>query len=253
MVTRKTKRGSRRRYKKRLPRRKQRGGSTTVPIVIISWNNYTFLKNFIDQIKKYANPIIVLDNKSSYPPLLKYYDDIKAELGDKIDIRRLDQNYGHTVYMQIKDTLPSIYILTDPDVELNAKLPTDFTDTLVALSEKYQAYKVGFALDLSDKEKFIKCDNYTQGKSIYDWESQYWNNRITDDKYELYDAAIDTTFCLINNKYSGGKNIRIAGDFTARHLPWYEGYIKNHIPQDEIDFWKKENKSSSILFNCLKL
>jgi hypothetical protein len=132
-------------------------------------------------------------------------------------------------------------------------MPYNFDQILLDISNKYKSYKVGAALDLSDSDKFIQCPNYTQGKNIYDWERQFWSNSIRDCNYEMYYADIDTTFCLINNKYSSENNIRVAGIFTAKHLPWYDGYIKQNISEDEINFWKKNNKSSSILFTCLKL
>ena len=34
--------------------------------------------------------------------------------------------------------------------------------------------------------------------NIYEWEIQYWENKINDKNYELYYADIDTTFCLID-------------------------------------------------------
>ena len=229
-----------------------------IPIVIICWNNYYFVKNFVSQLLKYDNPIIILDNHSDYPELLDYYKEIKTELKDRIDIRMLDKNYGHKVYITLKDTLPNVYILSDPDLQLNDDMPKNFSEILLKLSDKYKSYKVGVALNIEDHDKFIKCDNYTKDKNIHDWELQFWKNKINDDEYELYYADTDTTFCLINNNYNynnnhNNNNIRIANNFTAKHLPWYEDYIKNNISQKEIDHWKSNNKSSSILFTCLKL
>ena len=69
-----------------------------------------------------------------------------------------------------------------------------------------------------------------------------WQKKINDDAYELYHADVETTFALINNKYYKGNNyegIRIAGNFTAKHLPWYVDYIKNNIPVNEVQHWKK--------------
>lgn len=224
----------------------------TIPIVIISWNNYYFVKHFIDQIKHFNNPIIVLDNNSNYQPLLDYYKDIKLELNEKIDIRLLSENHGHMVYAKLSHELPDIFILSDPDLELNPNMPSNFTDILLSISNKYQRYKVGLALSIEDSNEFIQCDQYSFGKNIHDWESQFWSTRIDDSEYELYNADIDTTFCLINKKYNGGA-IRIAGNFTAKHLPWYDNYIKHNVSRDEIDNWLQNNKSSSILFSCLKL
>jgi hypothetical protein len=225
-----------------------------IPIVVICWNNYFFVKNFVNQLKKFPNPIILLDNNSSYQPLLDYYIEIKNELQDKIEIRMLEENYGHFVYITLGHTLPDIYVLSDPDLELNENMPIDFVNQLLNISNKYKSYKTGSALLLDDKENFIDCPNYTGGKSIADWESQFWINKINDDNYELYDADIDTTLCLINKNYGNeNKVIRVAGDFTARHLPWYKEYIKTNVSHNEIENWKKNNKSSSILFSCLKL
>jgi hypothetical protein len=221
-----------------------------IPIVIICWNNYYFVKNFINQLKKYKNPIIILDNNSNLQDLLEYYKEIKKELQNRIEIRLLTENYGHTVYLKLKEQLPYIYILSDPDLEINDNLPQNFAEILLNISNEYKSYKVGSALDISDKEKFIQCDNYTGGLSIYEWEKQFWQNRINNNDYELYYADIDTTFCLINNNYTSN-NIRVAGVFTAKHLPWYLDYIKNNVHENEIENWKKNNKSSSIL-HCVK-
>ena len=223
--------------------------SYNIPIVIIGYNNYFFVKNFVNQLKKYKNPIIILDNNSKYPELLNYYKEIKNELGNKIDIRILNENYGHRVYLKLKNELPDIYILSDPDLELNKNMPENFAEILLNISNKYKYYKVGAALNIDDNDLFVTCENNI---NIYDTEKQYWINKINDE-FELYYANIDTTFCLINNNYYDNNEysgIRVAGNFTATHLPWYKGYITNNISEEEIDFWKKNNISSSIL-KCL--
>ena len=134
--------------------------NTDIPIVIICWNNYYFIKNFINQIKKYNTNIIVLDNKSTYVKLLDYYKEIKNELKDRIDIRLLDKNYGSNVYVELKNELPQIYILSDPDLELNTNMPDNFIDILLNISNQYKSYKVGAALNIKDKNDFIECENY---------------------------------------------------------------------------------------------
>ena len=68
-----------------------------IPIVVICWNELTYIKNMVDQLKHYNHPIILLDNHSTYEPLLEYYKEIKKELGNKIERRMLKKNYGCTV------------------------------------------------------------------------------------------------------------------------------------------------------------
>jgi FkbM family methyltransferase len=107
-----------------------------------------------------------------------------------------------------------------------------------------------------------KTLNYSNtGKTIYDWESQFYQNKINDDIYELYDASIDTAFCLVNKKYEyNDYNVRIAGNFTAKHLPWYieneiyniyENY-KRSINANTISSISKTIKED-IENNCLKI
>ena len=66
--------------------------------------------------------------------------------------------------------------------------------------------------------------------SIRNWESQFWLNKIENEcEYEIYKADIDTTFCLMNKKNIESEidlHIRVAGDFTEKHIPWY---IENEI------------------------
>ena len=225
--------------------------SGQIPIVMIAYNNLFFVRNFILQIKHFKNPIILFDNKSTYEPLLQYYKEIKAELGSKIDIRLMDENKGCHVASLYEHTLPKIYILSDPDLQLNPGMPENFSDILLALSIKYEAYKVGLALDISEPEKLLSCKEYENGQTIMEWEGKYWKKPIADNDYELYDAPIDTTFCLINRAYSKETQIRIAGDFTAKHLPWYKGFLKEHISSNELEHWKRGNNSSSILNSCI--
>jgi dTDP-4-dehydrorhamnose reductase len=68
---------------------------------------------------------------------------------------------------------------------------------------------------------------------------------VDDAEYEIYNAEVDTTFCLINkSNYSGNwkNHIRIAGNFTAKHLPWYK---KNKI-FDLYDNYLENKKTTYI-------
>ncbi len=218
-----------------------------IPVVVIAWNNLTFVKNFVNQIQHITNKIIIMDNASTYPPMFEYYDALEKQDIDKYEIRRFSTNYGHNVCYLFLDTLPDIFVMSDPDLQLNPKMPINVIEHLLYISNTYQAAKVGFALDLSDHDKFIKG---TTGSRIYPSQLQYWQTRIQSDTYEMYIAPIDTTFCLLNKKYKdlpNGISIRVADVFTAKHLPWYDGYIRNNVPKEEIFHWIKDNKSSSII------
>ena len=63
---------------------------------------------------------------------------------------------------------------------------------------------------------------------IWEWESQFWVNRIDTlpEASPVYLADIDTTFALYNKKFFSRdrfyRAVRVAGNYTSFHLPWYK-------------------------------
>jgi len=165
--------------------------------------------------------IIIIDNNSSCNYTQSYLASIK-----KYTLLIQNTNHGHNVWQrsEIFNTLPDKFILSDPDLEFNKNTPTNFLDIIVKISDEYKAKKVGFALDISEPEKMFTYNFSDFGhdgiSTICEAQKQYWSNRIEHNDYEMYFSEIDTTFCLYNKTYNG-PNIRIAGDFTMKHLPWY--------------------------------
>ena len=211
-----------------------------IPVFIIAFNNFTFVRDSVKQLLKHTSNIYIVDNCSSYIPLLEYYDEIK----ENIKIVHMDKNYGHEVCNTpiVQALIPgNFYCITDPDLKFNKNLPVDFIEQLRQISEKYNASKVGFALDITTDINDHIIDN--TGRRVKEWETHFWDYNINDDKYELYWAEIDTTFCLIN-KSAPYRHIRVAGDFTAVHRPWLT-YWKDEVPTDELEYYKKTSICSS--------
>jgi len=214
-----------------------------IPVYLIVYNSLHFVKKSVEQLKKYTKNIHIIDNKSEYPELLKYYDEEYDFFLDK-----QPSNYGHDVWMnQMFWQFPRIFAISDPDLEFNTKLPDNFLETLINLTNQYKKGKVGFALDISDAEKFYPDPNYTLGVSIEEWEKRFWVNPINHPELELYDAGIDTTFCVVNKEFKEtGNAIRVAGDFTCKHIPWYVDWQKQ-LSEDEWDYYKINNISSGTV------
>lgn len=214
-----------------------------VPVYLIVYNLSYFVKNSVDQLKKYTKNIHIIDNKSVYPKLLEYYD-------KEYDffLHKMPANYGHLVWMkQMYWQFPRIFAISDPDLQYNINLPSNFLNIMKDLTFEYKKGKVGFALDISDSHLFFKDPNYTDGVSIAEWESRFWLRKIDNPKYELYNAGLDTTFCVVNKSFPETNNaIRMGGDFTCKHIPWYEGWYKK-LDKDEWEFYKNKNISSSTV------
>lgn len=196
---------------------------SNIPIVIICYNNFKYLLNTLQQIKnineEYYKNIIIMDNCSTCDDTKKFLQSVDVEV-----IYRpynLSPDISTSQNIDIYNKLPDQFVLTDPDLQFNHELPKNFIEILFQLSQQYKHSKIGFALDISDFDKMYS-DIYVNNINIYEWESRFWNIKIENTDYELYDAEIDTTFCLINKNFNSGcKHIRVAGNFLAKHLPWY--------------------------------
>lgn len=202
-----------------------------IPIIVICYNNYQYVENTLNQIikinKRYYDNIQILDNCSTCEETIHFLNNVNCK------VIRNSSNTGPWVTpsnnKHIYDSMPDKFILTDPDLEFNKNLPENFIDILSDLSEKHKTLKIGFALEIIDFDKMFDFPYYNVA-NIYEWEKKYWVNRIKDETFELYDADIDTTFCLVNKNSAYKTQIRVAGKFTARHIPWYrENTIINNI------------------------
>jgi hypothetical protein len=200
-----------------------------VPIFIPSFNNPTYVRSMIDQLNaRGLVNITVVDNASTSPEMRAYLDNEVRAI-----VVRLKSNRGpRDIYLNDANfvLLPDVFCVTDPDLELNPKLPVDFLARLVALTERYQIGKAGFALDVSDPEALrddylVKHGN--KKYTIWEWEQRFWSKPIGElgSLGTVYRASIDTTFAVYNKKYfrqgTHFQAVRVGGVFTCRHLPWY--------------------------------
>jgi hypothetical protein len=189
------------------------------PLVVISYNNHVYLENTLSQARRFGLSALVVDNASDYKPTRTFLGSLNTD----VEVIRLPNNFGYTSWTrpEIYDRLPDRFFLTDPDLQWNAALPADFARQLDEISLAYSAQRVGFALDLSDHTDMFQDADYHNGQSIHTWERPFWNRRLTSSTHEMYDAPIDTTFQLFDKTKPHGVQIRVAGNFTAKHLPWY--------------------------------
>ena len=218
--------------------------SVKFPILINSFNRPTYLKLLIDQLNILNIMPIVIDNCSNNKELLEYYDKNNKK---KFLLIRFDKDYGHNVIFsnELYINLPNYFAYTDCDIQLNKNLPKNFIEVLCELTNHYVSFKAGCALEI-ENVKLKNFINRKTGYAIKDWEKNFWTKPLKHEKYEIYSAAIDTTFAIYNKKndnFCGGKSktnsIRVAGDFTAIHLPWVED---DPMPKTELEFYLNNDK-----------
>ena len=220
-----------------------------IPIVILCHNNEYYVNNTIIQLERYHNNFIILDNFSDDVDTLKYLDNVSL----KYKVVRTDAHYEpYKARNFIYDQLPIHFCFTDPDLEYSKNLPADFIDKLIQISDRHKVQKIGLALKIDDYNEMYQ-GNYVFEKTIYEWEIKFWQNKIDDDIYELYEADVDTTFALYNKNIPTSKVLRVAGNFTCKHLPWYVNN-NNKIDKDVFNKMYKNSKWSTTAnaFNKFK-
>lgn len=204
-----------------------------MPVMIICYNNGVYVENLVRQFNRFDITPIVIDNRSSDEQTLATLAQLAAE--KQAYIAYSEKNFGHFVGLldPIYQQLPDHFAYTDPDLDLNENLPKDFLQKLIDLTNQYKVYKVGFALDLLDDEPVIDASQhvshtkpfgYQNDFSVRQFEAQFWRLPMQHNKLELYYAPIDSTFAVYNKQNYRGDfydAIRVAGDYSAIHLPWF--------------------------------
>ena len=219
--------------------RKHHHDYRTIPIIIISFNQFTYLKKLIEFLhdKGYRN-IIIIDNNSNYKPLLKFF----SEIDKSVKIHRLHTNYGHRVFWKRQDIFSKYthgyYVITDPDVIPIEACPGDFILKFRKILDRNpQIDKVGFSL------KIDNIPDYNPNKpKILEWENKYWKKTT---KQGNYVAAIDTTFALYRpgNGFISYKGIRTKYPYLANHFGW--NIDPKNLSEEQKYYYKSANKSAS--------
>lgn len=201
-----------------------------IPILIICFNNYKYVEQMVQQIIRLDKnaKIIIVNNSSTCERTRNYLAKVNKHSKENITVVDAPGNCGYNVWKMpfIYDTMPDRFIITDPDIKFNDNLPSNYIETLIEISDRYRSQRVGFALDISDWDKMFPYkfsdfrESWSNISTIWESQKQYWAKPIDGAEHELYYADLDTTFCLYTKRYDGWR-IRVAGNFTAKHLPWY--------------------------------
>lgn len=191
-----------------------------IPIIINSFNRLTTLKRLVASLEKrgYTN-IYILDNCSSYPPLLEWLRTTPYE------VIHLPDNLGFKALWRHKPSrkrfCSDYYIYTDADVELDEECPDDILERMFeVLDKRYpNAFKVGPSIRIDDLP-----DCYDHKQEVIEWESRFFTRA---EGNELFRAPIDTTFALYRPRIGLSRrpsleSYRMAAPYQIRHLPWYE-------------------------------
>jgi hypothetical protein len=213
-----------------------------ITVVLNNRDLLTWPKAMVEHIRTYAGlqEIVILDNESSYPPLLEWY----SALPDGVRMASMPFNLGHKAPWTEagqRELKTDYYVVSDPDLDLTG-VPRNVLLHLSSLLRDYpDNEKVGLSLEVSDLTPdlpyFPICSR---------WEPSYWRAPLVDNLFRL--APIDTTFAMYNKRVMNAYKIcgaRTERPYTARHLPWYV-----RTPDPEFAYYlARANDSSSYKVN----
>lgn len=214
------------------------------PIIIHNRDQLFYLQQLVVQLHSmgYHN-IYILDNNSTYPPLLSFY-----EMGYAY-VYFMGKNHGTLALFEsgLIKQMPGRFVLTDSDLLFTDDAPNDWVRHFWDLLDKYpDVMKVGAHLKIDDlpswyalrKEvRFIECSSWLERKRV-------------PGQIEVHRTLIDSTLALyregnqeflepghwltqantsIKSPYNA---LRVGGKYIMRHLPWYQNV--KWMPHDEL-------------------
>ncbi|MBL7858079.1 MAG: hypothetical protein JNM57_10365 [Cyclobacteriaceae bacterium] len=213
-----------------------------IPVIINNFNRLTYPLQLISFLEKCGfRNIIILDNNSTYPPLLEYYKSCKHKVFQE------QRNYGHLalwesgIYNRYKW---NYFIYTDADVVPSEACPVTFIEHFKnILDADYYLDKVGFSIRIDDLP-----DSFALKAKIIEYEKNYWSKEYCPG---VYKAPIDTTFALYKpfSSLKAGEiytleAVRVGFPYTIRHMPWYVD--SKHLQAEELYYLERANASSSV-------
>lgn len=210
-----------------------------IPIVINNRNRLSYLKRLISSLEKRGyNNIYILDNDSTFPPLLEYYDNECNHT-----IVKLGKNVGHLAIWEsgfFEKVKSNFYVYTDSDLEIIDSCPEDFLQEMRSVLIDYpKVQKIGLSLKFDDLP-----DTYKLKQDVIEWESNFYHQVLPSGYFV---AHVDTTFALYRPFASGGSHyyklaLRTPFKFMAHHLPWYVNSAQ--LSDEELYYIESARKST---------
>lgn len=211
------------------------------PLIVTNFNQLTYLKNIINWFRWYYpnpvdNPIFIVDNGSTYKPLLEFYNNVICPEAILYTENNYRNNLRDFIDKRIKGKY-EYYVISDPDIMPDFNTPPNFLEIWKKYLLEYRLHRVGFNLIIENLPKYL-----------HEKDNIYYNERmllldtiLVHDGFTGYKAPIDTTFALYSTKNSGwnspmdgkdwGNSMRL---FNAHHLGWY---VNPDFLNDEMKYY----------------
>lgn len=233
-----------------------------VKVFLTNFNNLeTGFRAMVDWFLEREMKITVLDNTSTYPPLLKYY----TQMSDKIEVIHVGYNANTWAFWQAgyntEENTRLPYITSDADCPPDPDCPLDLVEKMLAVLDAVPAaVKVcpGLRIDnLPDwydrKKQAIECQTsvaqspdwgITQSDSI-EVAGVKIHRAITDTTLTMWRGGVRSEGRLSTNDWQA-EQYRMEYPYVLKHTPWYSDSSK---PSVEALFYRAQpNRSTDPVF-----
>jgi hypothetical protein len=221
----------------------ERVNQCEVPVFINNRNRVSTTKSLVNWLLDAdTQRITIIDNNSSYAPLLDYYE----ALPSGVSVMKLKQNLGPTAFWKLglnkHEHKP--FVMTDSDMMPDDLCPKDLIGTLnETLCSRPESIKCGPGLRIDDIPNVAESERLN-GLNIEE-QKKFWERRYS---HNAFFAYVDTTFALYSAhcQWLGQmpRNLRMDFPYVFRHIPWYtvessmseeERYYRSHVISGPIE------------------
>jgi hypothetical protein len=186
-----------------------------IPVFISCRDRLSPLLLVVDYLERAGcEDVYLLDNASTYPPLLEYYEKTPHRL------IRFEHNLGHQVFWRAnmieREKVTGPFVVTDSDIVPIEDCPLDAIDYFAEVLDFYTDFiKVGFGFKLDDIP-----DGYQFKDEMIGWESRFQQKQVGP---RLYDGVLGTHFALYRpgGEFARVPTVRTGYPYLARHTSWY--------------------------------
>lgn len=220
-------------------------GWRDIPVYICNRNNFERgFKRLVEWLLSVRmKTIIVIDNQSSYPPLLDYY----SEMAGKIEVQVQPSNIGPRGFWDtgaVAD-IKTPFIYTDCDLVPAADCPKDVIEVMLGLLKKQEGgRKVGVSLRIDNLP-----DHFSKKDLVIQWETHFWDKERQDQVNNEYrnggrafNADVDTTFAMYHPQQSFTyTSLRTDKPYSFEHVPWYSD---DSNPTEEDKFYREHYETA---------
>lgn len=224
-----------------------------IPLIIPVFNQLTYTRNLINWFRWYypENKIYIIDNGSTYEPLIDYYKETGAYYYNKMYLDNInlltshDNNFIENLRGFLSENIYDYYIISDPDIMPHPNTPPNFLEIFKDAIDNKGFHRAGFGLitddlpeELNEREMIIGNESALLNQPI----PFYFNEK----RYDGFKAPLDTTFCLYKRDNGGWSSPMNGNDwgnclrlFKAHHLGWY---VNPNFVNEEMDYYFKSAK-----------